>query len=766
MNAYPIGNDLTVKWSLLYSDGSVFPLSNYDYELSYRTNRGNKVVTDTSVISVDENILTWTFKGDEQVVSGRYTICLKITLSGSKVVELQYDNAFMLSPLSGFKGAGSEIVLQSYCDAIDLKDAVLQARKAMDIAANALVDTANSARDAKAAKAAAEVTAAQAKADAESAKTMAADAKDKVAVAEKAATDASRDAVAAQQAAQTASDHITSLQQAIAELPDGQAVTEKVAEHTIKLTELQGQLVKKITINPVSLMQQNGFIEKGNGRFAQSQLFNATDYVDISVLAGKKCKIKSTIYGYSALAFYSERSENNYISDFSTDNIAELGYETTVQEPIERELDVPSNAKYARMSVFAEYYTGLDDLYFKGINSIFDDITNLKDNVEQHSEQINALNGNISEISTKIGNLEDLQTSNKENIVSAINTLVGGDVFSYVDGTMSGEYNHILILTDAKIYSRVRVSIISLSETPEQIELYGENDGKKELIEDFPDFSGIEVYLAKNYEKIYVIITYTPPKSFTYKIGYSISEENHILTGKKVLVIGDSISTDEYSYNYFKDRSTLYPEYANYVSYGNYNKWVAALVDDAVFPRNVENNSIHATGFVRRLGEWDNNFVSRLKKITSPQIYDYVIIFGGINDFIGNVPMGGESETDIETYFKPAVDDFFSYLTSNFYNARIIVFTPLRTSNVYPNQVGQKQQDYSDYIKSVTKQYAIPTFDLTTSGGFMPFVPNFCRQWTFHGINGEYADGDGVHPNRDYCYNVLAKKLKNYLLSV
>lgn len=143
MNAYPIGNDLTVKWSLLYSDGSVFPLSNYDYEFSYRTNRGHKIVNDTSVISVEENILTWTFKGDEQVVSGRYTLCLKITLSGSKIIELQYDNAFMLSPLSGFKGAGSEIMIQSYCDAIDLKDAVLQARKAMDLAADAVIDTAN-----------------------------------------------------------------------------------------------------------------------------------------------------------------------------------------------------------------------------------------------------------------------------------------------------------------------------------------------------------------------------------------------------------------------------------------------------------------------------------------------------------------------------------------------------------------------------------------------------------------------------------------------
>lgn len=238
MNAYPIGNDLTVKWSLLYSDGSVFPLSNYDYEFSYRTNRGHKIVTDTSVISVEENILTWTFKSDEQVVGGRYTLCLKITLLGSKVVELQYDNAFMLSPLSGFKGAGSEIVIQSYCDAIDLKDAVLQARKAMDLAADAVIDTAKSAEEAKAAKEAAEITAVQAKADAESAKAMATEANGKVAIAEQAATDASRDAAASQQAAQTASDHITSLEQAIAELPDGQAVSEKVAEHTIKLTEL------------------------------------------------------------------------------------------------------------------------------------------------------------------------------------------------------------------------------------------------------------------------------------------------------------------------------------------------------------------------------------------------------------------------------------------------------------------------------------------------------------------------------------------------
>ena len=239
MNAYPIGNDLTVKWSLLYSDGSVFPLSNYDYELSYRTNRGNKVVTDTSVISVDENILTWTFKGDEQVVSGRYTICLKITLSGSKVVELQYDNAFMLSPLSGFKGAGSEIVLQSYCDAIDLKDAVLQARKAMDLAGSA-VNTAGgaetTANEAKTIASTANNTSTEAKTIASNAKT----------VADQAKATADATAATATQKAEEVAQKEAQLEAALNNLSTDQsgalALSTKVNEHGAKLSELEGEI--------------------------------------------------------------------------------------------------------------------------------------------------------------------------------------------------------------------------------------------------------------------------------------------------------------------------------------------------------------------------------------------------------------------------------------------------------------------------------------------------------------------------------------------
>lgn len=249
MNVYPIGNNLIVKWTLRYSDGTVFPLSLYDYDLSYRTSRGVKVATDTTV---EDNVLRWMLKADDQVVSGPYSLALKISFAGNKAVDLQYNNAFALTSLSHGNGANVEVCIESNCDMIDLKDAVLQARKAMDVAltakdiAGSAVNTADgaeaTANEAKTIASTANNTSIEAKTIANNAKTGA----EKAATdAEKAATDASRDAAAAQQAAQTASDHITSLQQAIAELPDGQAVSEKVAEHTIKLTEL-GQLGQQV----------------------------------------------------------------------------------------------------------------------------------------------------------------------------------------------------------------------------------------------------------------------------------------------------------------------------------------------------------------------------------------------------------------------------------------------------------------------------------------------------------------------------------------
>ena len=230
-----------------------------------------------------------------------------------------------------------------------------------------------------------------------------------------------------------------------------------------------------------------------------------------------------------------------------------------------------------------------------------------------------------------------------------------------------------------------------------------------------------------------------------------IISDNDSLKDKKILVLGDSISTD---------------------AYGNYKKWVSDLVDEGFFPSTITNNSQHATGFVARYtaenANAENSFVQRIQAVVDKNSYDYVIIFGGINDYIQHIEMGGETgKTDKATYFKPAVDWFFDYLIKNFVQARILIISPLRTYNVYKNLAGGSQAtgyyqtDYADYIKQVAKSYCLPVLNLTEESGFYPFIDEFKAKWTL--IPSGYTSADGVHPNVEWSKNFLAPMIKNFI---
>lgn len=208
------------------------------------------------------------------------------------------------------------------------------------------------------------------------------------------------------------------------------------------------------------------------------------------------------------------------------------------------------------------------------------------------------------------------------------------------------------------------------------------------------------------------------------------------LSDQKVLVIGDSISTD---------------------AYGSYKKWVTNLIESGFFGADkVTNNSYHATGFVATYSEGgtvkSDTFLKRLQAVTNKSSYNYVITFGGINDYIQGI--------DFDT-FKTAVDSYFSYLVKNFITARIVVFSPLRTYNVYKNTAGHYQTEYADYIKEVAKSYCLPILDLTYESGYYPFVDEFKSRWTL--IPSGYASADGVHPTAEYSATYLAPMIAGYL---
>lgn len=228
-----------------------------------------------------------------------------------------------------------------------------------------------------------------------------------------------------------------------------------------------------------------------------------------------------------------------------------------------------------------------------------------------------------------------------------------------------------------------------------------------------------------------------------------LPETTSPLAGKKVLVLGDSVSSDEY---------------------GDYKKWVTVLMEEGFLPPDTVNDSIHATGFVARYTGDDpnaeNDFIDRITAVTDRSTYGLIIVFGGINDYMGNVEMG-DAGGDIDTYFKPAVDYFFQYLVQNFPQAQIVVLSPLRTWNIWKNKAGGSQEtghyqtEYADYIRQVAESLDLPVLNLTEESGFCPYEDEFREKWTL--IPSGYTHADGVHPNEDYQEQFLAPMIKEFL---
>ena len=223
-------------------------------------------------------------------------------------------------------------------------------------------------------------------------------------------------------------------------------------------------------------------------------------------------------------------------------------------------------------------------------------------------------------------------------------------------------------------------------------------------------------------------------------IDVMLSVFDSALPTSKTLIIGDSISAD---------------------AYGGYPKWVTDLINSGVLSANTVNSSQHATGFVARYNNEANDFITRLKAIQDPETYDLVVVFGGINDYIQNIPMGSESGTDYTVSFKPAVNEFFDYLIQNFTQARLCVLLPLRNYQNWQNSVDEYQQAYSEYIKQVASEYCLPVLNLTEDSGFCPYVSTFSEMWTL--IPEGYQHGDGVHPNEEYQRKFLAPMIKHFL---
>ena len=142
-----------------------------------------------------------------------------------------------------------------------------------------------------------------------------------------------------------------------------------------------------------------------------------------------------------------------------------------------------------------------------------------------------------------------------------------------------------------------------------------------------------------------------------------------------------------------------------------------------------------------------DSFVERSGDITNQ---DVVTIFGGINDFQWNAPLGAMTDTaDNPTTFYGALKYLVINLSKQNPKAKLMFITPMKTTkfqyhtfdsdgNMMKNGNGNTQLDFVNAIKQVASYYSIPVLDMYNCSNYSPYIPSQ--------VGHDNFTADGLHP--------------------
>lgn len=194
-------------------------------------------------------------------------------------------------------------------------------------------------------------------------------------------------------------------------------------------------------------------------------------------------------------------------------------------------------------------------------------------------------------------------------------------------------------------------------------------------------------------------------------------------SGKNISCLGDSITSGGNSG-------------INNKTIGKYTDYLSKLTG-----AEITNAGYSGSHVAKQTGSTDS-FVDRASAVRDQ---DVVLIFGGINDFCFNSPLGDASSTDVTTFYG-ALKSVIDTVLSNNAEAQILLVTPYKTKqyggtysqdgSLRRNDVGATEEQYANAIKEVGSYYSIPVLDLYNSGNFNAF-----------GKQSDLLTVDGLHPS-------------------
>ncbi|KAA8830226.1 SGNH/GDSL hydrolase family protein [Bifidobacterium tissieri] len=157
----------------------------------------------------------------------------------------------------------------------------------------------------------------------------------------------------------------------------------------------------------------------------------------------------------------------------------------------------------------------------------------------------------------------------------------------------------------------------------------------------------------------------------------------------------------------------------------------------------------------------DDSFIERYEAMERDA--DIVLVFGGVNDFNREVPLGEQGDTDVHT-FHGAVDILLRGLVRMYPHGEIVVMTPCKTGGVSakalpafdtPNGLGLVEADYVQVLLATSHRYGIPVIDLFNDSGISPLLPEHKPHYMPDGLHYSPAG-----------YERLARRIASQLLTL
>lgn len=194
-------------------------------------------------------------------------------------------------------------------------------------------------------------------------------------------------------------------------------------------------------------------------------------------------------------------------------------------------------------------------------------------------------------------------------------------------------------------------------------------------------------------------------------------------SGKKITCLGDSITSGGNSG-------------INNKTIGKYTDYLPKLTGAEI------SNAGYSGSHIAKQTDSTYSFVERASAVKNQ---DAVLIFGGINDFCFNSPLGDANSTDVTTFYG-ALKSMIDTVLSNNAEAQLLLVTPYKTKqyggtysedgSLRKNDAGATEEQYVNAIKEVGSYYSIPVLDLYNSGNFNAY-----------GKQSDMLTVDGLHPS-------------------